>query len=73
VAQTREKPQAEIGSMDDGHSSIPFCWLFFTFSLLFLILSFFFLAKQINETREAPTTAMSSPGRTVLSPFFSIF
>jgi hypothetical protein len=24
VAQTREKPRAEIGSRDDGHSSIPF-------------------------------------------------
>jgi hypothetical protein len=39
--------------MDDGHSSVPFCWPFFTFSLLFLIL-FFFLAKQINDVENIP-------------------
>jgi hypothetical protein len=42
MAQTREKPRIEIGSMDDGHSAGPLFWLvfFLTFSLLFLTLSF---------------------------------
>jgi hypothetical protein len=60
MAQTREKPRIEIGSMDDGHSAGPFFGLcFLTFSLLFLTLSFdnFFNLLNTHALREKQSQA----------------